>query len=106
MVTDLVGTVFEIFQYASLFISVLAIYFLIKRAILNKQWMADIPLLLSITHTIIYYIVLFLVRAGILSTPPLFFTSWSTVLRFHILFSIFFIAFTGYARERCKWGRS
>ena len=99
----IVGTGFEIFQYGSLILASGVLFFTIKRSLINKQWYFDFPMILLMLHGIIYYLFLFSVRFDMIPTPQdLFFTPWSTALRFHGCATLFIVAVTNYIRERRK----
>jgi len=107
MEMDALGTTFfALFQYLSLICAILALVFIIKRVRLNKCWFWDIPVILLIIHGIIYYSWLFIVRFTPLETPSLFFSSWSTALRFHGFATLLILAVANYIKEKKKWGKS
>ena len=100
---SMIGTVYEIFQIGSFICSILILYFVVKRGISNNNLLRDIPMILWMIHTIIFYSAVFLVRYTVLASPPLFFTSWSTALRFHGYATLLIITYLNYALEKCKW---
>jgi hypothetical protein len=102
-VFSITGTVFEFFQALSLICALLTLFFTVKRSCMNGQWYFDIPMILLMTHVIIYYIVVFLVRYSFIKTSiPYFFTSWSTTLRFHSIATLCILAVVNYVREKRK----
>lgn len=101
----IVGTIFELLQYFSLFLGIFIAYFTIKRATMNHQWFFDIPLLLWLIHGFVYYMTLILVIHVFGGYDTIFFTSWSSALRFHGYVTLLIIAVTNYIRERQKWIR-
>jgi hypothetical protein len=99
------GTVFEIFQYFSLSCAIFTVYYIIRRAVLNKCWILDIPLLLLMLHGIIYYGYIIFVRVTPYDTTYEFLTFWSTILRFHGYATLLIISVTNYIKEKQKWGK-
>ena len=101
---SITGTIFEVLQYGSLLLAILTVIFILKRSKMNGQWLFDIPMLLLMLHGIIYYVYLFGTRLEIIPPPPspIFFTPWSTMLRFHGYATLLIIAITNYMRERKK----
>jgi xanthine/uracil permease len=80
--TALSGTLFEIIQYSSFVIAILVLIFALKTALIRKQILWAIPVLLLMAHGILYYVLLFYFKLNGYSTSDFFFTKWSTVLRF------------------------
>ena len=97
---SITGTIFEMFQEASLILALLTIFLCVKRGMLNKLIIFDIPMILLMVHGIVYYLAVFATRYGYLEhaegTP---FTYWSTALRFHGFATLFIISLTSYIRE-------
>lgn len=94
---------FDVLQYCSLVFAILTIYFTIKRSILNKHWTFDVPIIILMLHGVVYYLVLIATKLHLFSTPHLFFTSWSSALRFHGYVTLCMIALVNYLREEKKW---
>jgi hypothetical protein len=95
------GTIFEIFQLLSLFGGIGLLFIVIRRGLLTKHILLDLPIIILTINIVIYYILVFLNRYGFISleggaTP---FTFWSTVLRFLEVFCLLLIYGYAYYRE-------
>lgn len=99
MVTAIDGTIFEYLQYFSALLFLLALVFTVKRSMLNKMWGWDIPMILMLAHCFVYYVVLLLARIDSITTPNLFFTTWSVLRFLHIAATIFIISVGKYYME-------
>jgi hypothetical protein len=100
-----VGTVFEFFQYFSLFCAILTLFFVVKRFRCNNQWVWDIPIVLLLAHVIIYYVYIIVMRFTPFDSTMEFLTYWSATLRFHELGTLLIISIVNYIREKNKWGK-
>lgn len=71
----------------------------------NIYWF--IPLLAWMIHGLIFYVVLFLDRAGLIPLPidPVY-TSWSSVLRLHGYLTIFVVEYNRWKCHRDKAGKN
>jgi len=63
---NIVGTIFEVFQFGSLILAALTLYFSVKRGLMNKNILLDVPMILLMFHGIVYYFWLFCTRYGII----------------------------------------
>jgi hypothetical protein len=94
-------------QSISEILIVLAMYFTIKRTMINKKWIDDGPILLLMLHIFVYYFAYFILKY----LQPndfnigLIFTTWSTLLRLHEVCVLLILSIVNNIKERIKWGK-
>lgn len=60
------------------------------------KWLLSVPTLLAMAHTIVFYIVVNLVRYSVIQYPLSDLFAWSSIIRLHNIFTFFMLALYRY----------